>query len=413
MSDNMTNPVSQNPMDLVVYYWEYDEPEAQMEMGTAIAQQKQAFARYKGQQKRVIAEYMERHDRKHKELKEFKKAVQHAKQAGATLIIPQLQNLTRFESFTKPLLDSDVDFYCLDQPRVNNMTLAAVVENIRFLREKHSRLISEGLARTMAQLGNPNALQEITKVNKPKTESAVLFALILSPIIAYYRMQGYSQRRMAQTLNDEGFSAPEGGHWVLSQLQKVLDRVDMNDVALALCTTLDEFEEKGYNNAQCAKALTAMRAKSPGRKPWDDYLVGKIKERLQTIREIAGFNEFVVLVYPHMQKFQESGLSDEEIAKRLNQDGVQIPERVIWELEHENEEAVTTLNREQWEAHDVEIARRIAERRKADISHYVHPHTLQRSEVLFKEFTGIDIEQKAKELGEKVKEKESDTKSES
>jgi len=404
--DNAHSTIKPKTEDLVVYYWEYDEPQAQQEMGTAIAQQKQALMRYKGHQKRVIGEYMEHHDRKHRELKEFRKAIQHAKQTGATLVIPQLQNLTRFESFTKPLLDANIEFYCLDQPRVNNMTLAAVVENIRFLREKHSRLISEGLARTMAQLGNPNALQEITKVNKPKTESAVLFALILSPIIAYYRMQGYSQRRMAQTLNDEGFSAPEGGHWVLSQLQKVLDRVDMNDVALSLCASLDEFEQKGYNNGQIAKALTAMRAKSPGRKPWDDYLVDKVRERLRTIREIANFNEFVVLVFPHLQKYQESGLSDEEIATRLNQDGIEIPERVIWELEHENEDEVTQLARKEWEAHDVEVARRIAERRKADIVHYVHPHTLQRSEVLFKEFTGVDIAEKAKELNQKAQESE-------
>jgi flagellar motor switch protein FliG len=219
-------------------------------------------------------------------------------------------------------------------------------------------------------------------------------------------MQGYSQRRMAQTLNDEGFSAPEGGHWVLSQLQKVLDRIDMNDVALTLCASLDEFDQKGYNNSQIAKALTAMRAKSPGRKPWDDYLVGKVKERLQTIREIADFNEFVVLVYPHVLEYLESGLSDEDIAKLLNQDGVQIPERVIWELEHENEDEVTEIDRAEWEAHDVEVARRIAERRKADISHYVHPHTLQRSEVLFKEFTGVDIAEKVKVLDEKTKKKE-------
>lgn len=390
--------------DIIVYYWEYDDPEVQQEMGTAIAQQKQAVMRYKGSLKRVIGEYMETHDRKHKDLKEFRKAVQHAKQTGALLVIPQLQNLTRFESFTKPLLDSNVEFQCLDQPRVNQMTLGAVVENIRFLREKHSRLISEGLARTMAQLGNPNALQEITKVNKPKTESAVLFALILSPIIAYYRMQGYSQRRMAQTLNDEGFNAPEGGHWVLSQLQKVLDRVEMNDVALTLCSTLDEFAQKGYNDAQIAKALTAMRAKSPGRKPWDDYLVDKVKERLQTIREIAKFNEFVVLVYPRIQKWQEAGSSDAEIAMRLNQDNIEIPDRVIWEIEHENEEEVTTLNRKTWEAYDVDVARKVAERRKADISHFVHPHTLQRSEVLFKEFTGVDIAEKAKELGQKTEE---------
>ena len=89
--------------DIVVYYWEYDDPEVQQEMGTAIAQQKQAVVRYKGSQKQILAEYMEHHDKKHKDLREFKKAVQHAKQTGALLVIPQLQNLTRFESFTKPL----------------------------------------------------------------------------------------------------------------------------------------------------------------------------------------------------------------------------------------------------------------------------------------------------------------------
>ncbi|MGA2655710.1 MAG: hypothetical protein ABSF18_07000 [Gammaproteobacteria bacterium] len=351
--------------NIIVYYWQYDDPEVQQEMGTAIAQQKQAIQRYKGTQKQVLAEYTELHDKKHRDLTEFKKAVAQAKQTSAILVIPQLQNLTRFESFTKPLLDADIEFYCLDQPRVNRMTLGAVVENIRFLREKHSRLISEGLARTMAQLGNPNALQEI---------------------------------------NDEGFSAPEGGHWVLSQLQKVLDRVDMNDVALTLCSTLDELIAKGYNNTQIAKHLTAIHAKSPGRKPWDDYLVDKVRERLQVIREIADFNEFVVLVYPHVQKFQASGLSDEEIAQRLNQEGIEIPERVIWELEHENEDEVKTVDRKEWEAHDVEVARRIAERRKADISQFVHPQTLQRSEVLFKEFTGVDIAEKAKELSKKAEE---------
>lgn len=368
------------------YCW---QPEAslQAEGMLTLDQQKQAISHYCGDRKKILQFYTGVHDKKNRELSHFLQAIVHAKKEDAELVIAQLQNLTRFESFTNPLLESKVKFHCIDQPLVNDSTLLAVVENVRYLRERHSRRIREGLYQTLSQLGNPHALQEITKVNKPKTESAVLFALVLAPIIAYYRIQGHSQRKMVQVLNEEGFLAPEGGPWVLSQLQKVLERVDLNNLALDLTDTLDEFAQKKYTPEQMVKALKAMRIALANQTEWDVHELNKVIERLHSIREILDFNQFVLETYPQMLQMEQSGLSYSDIADTLNKSKVALPERVQWELQ-QDKAAGHPVTLDAWNATNIEVTLRIAKRRKDDIESYIRPETLARSEALFKQFIG-------------------------
>ena len=93
----------------------------------------------------------------------------------------------------------------------------------------------------MSRLGNPNAAREIAKVNRIKVENAVLFALIMHPLIAQMLKEGLSQRKMVDRLNELGFTAPEGGKWVLSQFQKVLDRVKANELAMKVSDDLEKY----------------------------------------------------------------------------------------------------------------------------------------------------------------------------
>ncbi len=371
---------------IVGYCWRTDD-EQMPEPGMTIEAQKQAIFDYCGEDKKLLQHYIEIHDRKHKTLSELLKAIDHAKRENATIVVAQLQNLTRFAHFTDPLLASKVKLYCIDQPLVNHHSLPAVVENARYLRERHSQRIREGLDQTLARLGNPHALQEITKVNKPKTESAVLFALILAPIVAYYRIHGYSQRKMVDALNEEGYLAPEGGPWVLSQLQKVLERVDLNNLALDLCETLDEFKQKGYNPEQMAKGLKAMQVRPPSKDGWDLHNLDKVIERLHTIRDILAFNQFVLEYYPRMLDYQNAGLPFSKIAEKLNSERIPVPERVRWELA-QDQTAGHTVTLDRWDADNVDVALRTAKRRKEDIESYIRPETLARSEALFKQFIG-------------------------
>lgn len=370
----------------VGYCW---EPEGGIHSDAMLTldQQKQAIFQYCGNQKKILQYYVATHDKKNRDLPQFLQAVAHAKKENAELVIAQLQNLTRSEAFTAPLLESKIKFHCIDQPLVNDETLLAVVENVRYLRERHSRRIREGLDQTLSQLGNPHALQEITKVNKPKTESAVLFALVLAPIIAYYRIQGFSQRKMVQVLNDEGFLAPEGGPWVLSQLQKVLERVDLNNLALDLTESLDDFTQKKYTPEQMIKALKAMGSPAPSKEGWDVHELNKVIDRLHTIREILDFNQFVLEIYPQMLEMEQSGLSSDDIADKLNEGKIPLTERVQWELQ-QDKAAGQDVALDAWNANNIEVAMRIAKRRKDDIESYIRPETLARSEALFKQFIG-------------------------
>lgn len=373
--------------DRVVGYCWYIEDKDTGTQEPSVEQQKQVIMDYCGGEKKLEKCFVEAHDRRRRELPEFERAVAFAQKHGATLVIAQLQNLTRYPAFTDPLIAHKVSLYCIDQPLVNDKSLPAVVANVRYLRERHSRRIRQGLEDTLAQLGNPHALQEITKVNKPKTESAVLFALVLAPIIAYYRIQGYSQRKMVQALNDEGFLAPEGGPWVLSQLQKVLERVDLNNAALDLCDHLDEFSQKQYTEEQMLKTLKAMRLPTPDGNPWDAHTLNKVIDRLHTIREILEFNQFVLEIYPVMLQYRQDNLSDGAIAAQLNEDKVPLPERVVWEL-RQDEASGQSVILDRWTAENVELTMRVAQRRKQDIESYIRPDTLARSEALFKTFTG-------------------------
>jgi DNA-binding phage protein len=372
------------------YCWQPEDGVSPEGMLT-LEQQKQAIFHYCGNRKKILHYYVETHDKKHRELPQFLAAVAQAKKDDAELVIAQLQTLTRYESFTTPLLESKVRFHCIDQPLVNHETLLAVVANVHYLRERHSKRIREGLYQSLSQLGNPHALQEITKVNKPKTESAILFAMVLAPIIAYYRISGYSQRKMVQVLNDEGFLAPEGGPWVLSQLQKVLERVDLNNLALDLTETLDDFSRKQYTPEQMVKGLKAMRISLPNKETWDVHELNKVIDRLHAIRELLEFNQFVLEKGTELFQIQAAGLSYSEIADKLNKDQLPLPERVQWELE-QDKAAGHAVTLDAWTPANVELTLRIAKRRKDDIESYIRPETLSRSEALFREFIGDDAE---------------------
>lgn len=343
------------------------------------------YGTYQAEQWQLSSVFIEAVERKSKRLPILDRAILSCKENGAVLIIPELRDLVRNESLTSKLIDSKLKFFCLDQPSITKDTLPALAETFSQLRLRHSQRIRQALQQTVAKLGNPNALKEITKVNKPKQENAVMFAILLGPIIDHYRTQGYSQRKIVDTLNQEGFLAPEGGQWVLSQLQKVLERIEFNRAALTLRPTLEEFEAKGYTDEQQLKALAAMKAKTPNRKEWDRGLLGKVKERLEMILDVIDFNNFVSQVVPEIMQLQQQGLTDDAIADKLNAKGIAIPKRVQWELSQETlGDETEHVDDEQWDAEGIELACVVAQRRQEDLRHLFKEQTLERSLQLVK-----------------------------
>ncbi|MDB6096358.1 MAG: recombinase family protein [Francisellaceae bacterium] len=251
-------------------------------------------------------------------------AIGAAREHKATLLIAELGTLTSSDSFTECLLNSKVDFKCCDQEYMNPATLEAFSKHDQVHRKMHGKLIREGLKMTSAKSGNPNAAEVISKVNKPKIDTAIVFAFLLQIIISDYKRRGYSQRHMVKTLNDEGFTAPEGGKWVLSQLQKVLDRVRLNEIATEFEPILEEFKNKNLSPLQMAEELNNRSVPSLKRSQWDETQVKKLIERVGQISDIILINRFVLNLLPIIQNFSNQGLNVTTMLKEFKKVGIPI-----------------------------------------------------------------------------------------
>ena len=252
------------------------------------------------------------------------KAIESCKTHNATLIIAELGTLTNNECFTQLLLESGVKFYCCDQPFVNQTILEALFKHAQVQRKLHGKLIREGLKMTSAKSGNPNAAEVISKVNKPKIDTAIVFAFLLQPIISDYRRKGYSQRQMVKALNEEGFTAPEGGKWVLSQLQKVLDRVRLNEISTEVKPLFEQFANENLSELEIAERLNQKSVASLKRSAWDEPQVKKLMARLEQIRDIELINYFVLNLLPILHEYVRRGKSVVEILDEFENFGLPI-----------------------------------------------------------------------------------------
>ncbi|MBN9287032.1 MAG: hypothetical protein BGO43_11645 [Gammaproteobacteria bacterium 39-13] len=289
---------------------------------------------------KTFIESSDNHQRHRHRWPELESAVTYCLEHKAHLIIAEIRNLTSNDAFAKQILrligetrpqdevstEFAAEFFCCDQPFIKKDNFMVLVEHAKKQRELHGQLIKAGLSRTTAKSGNPHASDVIVKVNKPKIDNAIVFALMLQPIISSYRSKGYSQRQMVSALNDEGFTAPEGGHWVLSQLQKVLDRIKMNESALTLEKQFIEYKAKELSSFAIAEHLNKLGVPSPKGKAWTDEIVDNVSERIKQLHDIIRFNDFVIELMPILEKYHIDELTEDAFALELQQAGIVVPQ---------------------------------------------------------------------------------------
>ena len=255
---------------------------------------------------------------------QLSKAIETCQQYNALLILAEIGTLTSNESFIHHLINANINFYCCDQPFIDTTNLKAFSQYAQVQKKIHGSLIREGLKKTTAKSGNPNAAEVISKVNKPKIDTAIIFACLLQPIINDYRQKGFSQRQMVRSLNEEGFTAPEGGKWVLSQLQKILDRVKLNEVALQLSRCIAEFKDNELTEMQIADELNSKHLPALKRGSWDESQVKKLLDRIKQLDGISQINQFVLNLIPLLHKYKVHNLTSFDILKNLEKAGLPI-----------------------------------------------------------------------------------------
>lgn len=259
---------------------------------------------------------------------ELTQAVDYCLNNQAHLILSDMRNYPSNETYAKEILrliSQDAftaKIYCLDQPLINADNFAVLAEHFKQQKIQHGELIKAGLQRTLAKSGNPRANEILSKVNKPKIDHAITFALLLQPVIAEYQTKGLSQRKMVTALNEAGFMAPEGGPWVLSQLQKVIDRMKVNDCALKLEKKFADYQAQGLDLAGIAQALNEAKIPTFKENEWTSEMVKKVQERAKQIRDIIEFHDFVIKLSPIFEKYNSEELTDHLFKQELQTMGI-------------------------------------------------------------------------------------------
>lgn len=267
---------------------------------------------------------------------ELEAAVEYALSQNAHLIVDEIQHYLGNESFTKYInryvdkaYNGTMELYCCDLPHIRHNNFKAINAHTLQQRKYHGQLIKRGLNKTQSKSGNPNAMEVINQINKPKIDNAVVFSLVLAPVINAYRLQGLSQRKIVQRLNDEGFHAPEGGLWVLSQLQKILYRINVNETALSLEHQCKQMRAHGYGSEKIAQELAMLKIPSPFKDGWTSKNVEALEERVTLIHEILDLHDFILMLSPILEKYHVDELDEEVFKSELLQHGIQLPQSFI------------------------------------------------------------------------------------
>lgn len=335
MDDNnllSESSVTNNNKKLVVYYW---TNLALLEQGQGLDQQRQNFMSWHHNNHIEIAAeftdtFLKRTKPKH--FPELAKAVDYCVLHNAKLVIVKLNGLIGQKEFADLLATEGLNFVCLDKNLVTPEVLSVVRQYVEEQSKQHGNSIKRGLRLTTSKLGNPNAAKSISPFNRIKTENAVMFALLLSPVIEKFKQQGLSQRKIVYALNDVGILAPEGGTWVLSQLQKVLKRIDTNNLALNFNNQVIQNKYNDYSAAELVSSLNQGGFKPHHQELWDEESITRAKNRCKTIKNVIELYGFMQSHSHEVNQYISDGKTLSEIGVELSNKHLAIPKTLLESL---------------------------------------------------------------------------------
>ncbi len=161
---------------------------------------------------------------------QLKAALEQCKRQSATLLIAKLDRLARNVHFVTGLIETGVDFIATDMPNADKTTLqiyAVMAENER---DQISARTKAALAQAKLRgvvLGAAGATN--LKANREaRMAAANAFADRLRGTVTGFKLRALTQRQMVSELNQVGIKTPAGGDWRLVQVQRLLNRLDVN-----------------------------------------------------------------------------------------------------------------------------------------------------------------------------------------
>lgn len=185
-----------------------------------------------GDKRRVLlAEYTEVESGKKDTRPQLLKAIEHAKQSKATLLIAKLDRLSRNTSFIFTLRDTKVDFKALDLPDANTLTVglfATIAQHEREVTSQRTKAALAVLKSKGVKLGSPQNLtpknQKLGVVAVKKKAMTNKNNLQALELIQDKRKAGWTYQEIADRLNQLEYKTSLGNAFKAITIRKLLQR---------------------------------------------------------------------------------------------------------------------------------------------------------------------------------------------
>jgi DNA invertase Pin-like site-specific DNA recombinase len=183
---------------------------------------------------RLLAEYFDK-----EKWPQLAAALEKCGEVGATLVIVRLGRFVRNPHFLKLLMQSGVDFVCLDNPKCNPQTLhilLAVAETVSeqiSVRMKHYVQVcaAKGIKLGSARPGHWDGREHLRGTRKAIARSAEMRRVrtrqtyeYLIPRLREWRMEGKTTQAIADILNQEGHVTTSGRPWTAGAVWRQIER---------------------------------------------------------------------------------------------------------------------------------------------------------------------------------------------
>lgn len=174
--------------------------------------------------------------------REYKKALDEARQNNAILVIGCLGRLQRSLPFLQSLADAGVEFACCDNPQVNPQTLPALLTQARTVSERQGQRTRRA-AEEARQRGEPLGSQRpqhwagrehkrgwkkaVAAATQNRIERTETFYALLEPVIRELREAGNSESEIAAKLNELGHRTTVGKPFTQVAVHRALKRLNI------------------------------------------------------------------------------------------------------------------------------------------------------------------------------------------
>ena len=198
----------------------------QGDSGLGLDAQREAVARYTSARGgAVLAEFTEvESGKKAANRPELQKALELCRRKRATLVIAKLDRLARNVHFISGLMESNVSFIAVDQPKVDRFMLHLLAA----FAEEEARRISQRTKEALAAAKRRGVVIGATgRVLAARHKAQALErARQFGPIIDEIRAQGFTSiQKIKDELNRRGVPSPGGARWHLLNTHRTIQRL--------------------------------------------------------------------------------------------------------------------------------------------------------------------------------------------